>query len=271
MQLNLKNPSIKRILSELKEFQKDPSTEYTAHHLEDNLFEWHFTIRGPRGTEFEGGIYHGRILLPSEYPLKPPHIILLTPNGRFQTNKKICLSVSAHHPETWQPSWSIRTVLIALISFMPTPGEGAIGSLDYKPDERKRLAAISKSWMCGKCGKPNNELLSEQSAASSSSTSANASNITPSEICFKVETTPENSTTPVTSKPSSPSDQPSPSPVQSSPSSPLQKSPENNQPPSASPPRNEVHQNVAQNNNSYLLDLLIISLFILLVAMLYNR
>lgn len=46
--------------------------------FQDNLFEWHFTIRGPADSEFEGGIYHGRIVLPPEYPMKPPSIILLT-------------------------------------------------------------------------------------------------------------------------------------------------------------------------------------------------
>ncbi|RHY91366.1 hypothetical protein DYB35_007269, partial [Aphanomyces astaci] len=44
----------------------------------DNMFDWHFTIRGPRDTDFAGGVYHGRILLPSDYPFKPPNIILLT-------------------------------------------------------------------------------------------------------------------------------------------------------------------------------------------------
>ncbi len=29
---------------------------------------------------------------------------------------------------------SVRTVLVALIGFLPTPGEGALGALDY-PDE----------------------------------------------------------------------------------------------------------------------------------------
>lgn len=28
------------------------------------------------------------------------------PNGRFETNTKICLSISNYHPEHWQPSWS---------------------------------------------------------------------------------------------------------------------------------------------------------------------
>lgn len=34
------------------------------------------------------------------------HRLLCQPNGRFETNKKICLSMSDYHPETWQPSWS---------------------------------------------------------------------------------------------------------------------------------------------------------------------
>lgn len=55
-----------------------PTEEYYACPLEDNLFEWHFTVRGPSNTEFEGGFYHGRILLPSQYPMQPPNIILLT-------------------------------------------------------------------------------------------------------------------------------------------------------------------------------------------------
>lgn len=56
----------------------EATEEYCAHPLDDNLFEWHFTVRGPPATDFEGGIYHGRILLPPEYPMKPPNIILLT-------------------------------------------------------------------------------------------------------------------------------------------------------------------------------------------------
>lgn len=72
------------------------------------MFEWHFTIRGPSDTVYENGVYHGRIILPPEYPMKPPSLILLTPNGRFETNKKICLSISGYHPETWLPSWSSK-------------------------------------------------------------------------------------------------------------------------------------------------------------------
>lgn len=46
--------------------------------MQDNLFEWHFSVRGPPDSDFDGGVYHGRIVLPPEYPMKPPSIILLT-------------------------------------------------------------------------------------------------------------------------------------------------------------------------------------------------
>jgi ubiquitin-conjugating enzyme E2 J1 len=118
----------------------------------------HFTIRGADGTDFEGGIYHGRILLPPEYPFKPPHIVFLTPSGRFETGTKVCLSFSAYHPELWQPAWGIRLILEALISFLPTPADGAIGALDWSSAERRRLAAKSVSFECPRCGRVANLL-----------------------------------------------------------------------------------------------------------------
>ncbi|XP_017786019.1 PREDICTED: ubiquitin-conjugating enzyme E2 J1-like [Nicrophorus vespilloides] len=157
-QYNLKSPGVKRLMREAKELA-EPTEEYFASPLEDNLFEWHFTVRGPPATEFEGGYYHGRILLPTQYPMQPPNIILLTPNGRFEINKKICLSISGHHPESWQPSWSIRTALLALIAFMPTSPAGTIGSLDYSPQERKNLATKSLDWNCSSCGNISQKLL----------------------------------------------------------------------------------------------------------------
>jgi ubiquitin-conjugating enzyme E2 J1 len=141
---NRKNPAVKRILQEVKEMQSNPSDDFMSLPLEENIFEWQFAIRGPGDSEFEGGIYHGRIQLPAEYPFKPPSFLLLTPNGRFETQTKICLSISNHHPEHWQPSWSVRTALVALIAFMPTNPNGALGSLDYTKEERRALAVKSR-------------------------------------------------------------------------------------------------------------------------------
>lgn len=102
--MSKKNASaMKRIMSEMQELANDTSLEYAAaptevrrtHLWQDNLFEWHFTLRGPRGTEFERGMYHGKILLPTDYPFRPPDLVFLTPSGRWEVNNKVGLPGSS--------------------------------------------------------------------------------------------------------------------------------------------------------------------------------
>lgn len=40
-------------------------------------------------TVIVGGFYHGKLIFPKEYPFRPPRIIMITPNGRFQTNTRL--------------------------------------------------------------------------------------------------------------------------------------------------------------------------------------
>lgn len=42
--MNHRNPAIKRILADVKELQKHPSSRYHAAPLESDMFEWHFTV-----------------------------------------------------------------------------------------------------------------------------------------------------------------------------------------------------------------------------------
>ena len=43
-------------MRECKNIQKDPPVGILAEPLEDNIFEWHFTIKGVEKTDFEGTI-----------------------------------------------------------------------------------------------------------------------------------------------------------------------------------------------------------------------
>ncbi|KAF9562170.1 UBC-like protein [Agrocybe pediades] len=167
--LNKNNSAVKRIMQEARELANDPCTDYSAAPLEDDIFEWHCTLRGPAGTEFEGGLYHFRILLPAEYPFRPPSIMILTPNGRFELNTKICISFTSYHEELWQPAWGVRTAIIGLQGFFPLKGQAAIGvgSIEYPAAERKRLAALSREWKCPHCQLTNLELLPDPPSKSS--------------------------------------------------------------------------------------------------------
>ncbi|KAI0933907.1 hypothetical protein AcV5_005925 [Taiwanofungus camphoratus] len=173
---NKNNSAVKRIMQEARELANDPSTDYTAAPLEDDIFEWHCTLRGPPGTEFEGGLYHFRILLPTEYPFRPPSIMMLTPNGRFELNTKICISFTNYHEELWQPAWGVRTAIIGLQGFFPLRGTAAVGvgALEYPPTERKRLAALSRDWVCPRCNQTNLECLPDPRAVEAGSSALDA-------------------------------------------------------------------------------------------------
>ncbi|KZT11482.1 UBC-like protein [Laetiporus sulphureus 93-53] len=169
--LNKNNSAVKRIMQEARELANDPCTDYSAVPLEDDIFEWHCTLRGPSGTEFEGGLYHFRILLPAEYPFRPPSVMMLTPNGRFELNTKICISFTSYHEELWQPAWGVRTAIIGLQGFFPLKGTAAVGvgALEYPTAERKRLAALSRDWVCPRCNRSNLECLPDPSASAAGS------------------------------------------------------------------------------------------------------
>ncbi|KAG5929642.1 hypothetical protein E4U42_005171 [Claviceps africana] len=171
-QQNSKSPTIRRILREAAEMSKSPSGDYTAEPLETDLFEWHFTLRGPPNSVYSEGFYHGRIVLPPTYPLRPPSFRFMTPNGRFEANREICLSISGHHEETWQPAWGIRTAIVALRSFMETDARGQLGGLDTTDEVRRRLARESRFYKCPTCARSNIDIICEsekQAAASLSS------------------------------------------------------------------------------------------------------
>lgn len=66
---------------------------------------------------------------------------MITPNGRFKSNMKLCLSMSDFHPETWNPLWSVSAVLTGLLSFM-LGSEETVGSVMTSDKEKIRLAKV---------------------------------------------------------------------------------------------------------------------------------
>ena len=162
--------SRKRILSELREIKNQLITLDVPFNtssdeigvrlspMRSNLLEWHFSFTGISGSPYSEGIYHGRIMLHPEYPRKAPSICMLTPTGRWEVGKDICLSATAHHQETWNPSWNLRTLVMALRGYMVCkPGE--IGSISTTADRQRTLALQSVHWACPICGVSHGSLM----------------------------------------------------------------------------------------------------------------
>lgn len=114
---------------------------------ESNLCSWYFVIHDLKDTPFDGGFYMGQVILPKEYPLKPPDFIFITPNGRFETNKKICTSFSGFHQDTYSSAWNISSMCCGLVSFMTdnqdVDDSKGIGGIKTTDDEKRILSKKS--------------------------------------------------------------------------------------------------------------------------------
>ncbi|KAJ5782525.1 hypothetical protein N7457_004299 [Penicillium paradoxum] len=159
----MSSPSARRLLKESSDLHKNPSPYFTAGPTSDsNLHDWHFTLAGPPSTPYAQGLYHGRITFPATYPLRPPSFRFLTPSGRFEVNREICLSISGHHEETWQPAWGVRTALLGIRSeIFGSESKGQVGGMEGSDEVRREYARLSLGWRCRECGVGNLEIMKE--------------------------------------------------------------------------------------------------------------
>lgn len=135
----------KRLTKEFLGVQKSPVPYIVTKPKEDNILEWHYVISGPEDSPYAGGEYWGKLIFPADYPFKPPGIRIMTPNGRFKTDYRLCLSMSDYHPDTWNPSWSVSTILTGLLSFM-LEDTSTTGSIQTTTAEKKILAKQSATY-----------------------------------------------------------------------------------------------------------------------------
>ena len=61
------------------------------------------------------------------------------------------LIATAHHQETWDPNWNLRTLVMALRGHILTqPRE--IGGIQTSAEHQQKLAILSRDWICPTCG-----------------------------------------------------------------------------------------------------------------------
>ena len=137
--------AVQRLQKELRLLAKDPLPSIIARPDTKNILVWHYVLEGDASSEYAGGTYHGKITFPSQYPFRPPAIVMVTPSGRFQSNTRLCLSMSDYHPETWNPSWSVASILTGLQSFF-YQNTATTGSVTCSKRERRTLATASAAF-----------------------------------------------------------------------------------------------------------------------------
>lgn len=136
-----------RLNREYSRIQRSQIPHIVARPSDKSIFKWHFVLHSlADDTPYHGGEYHGMLAFPKEYPHQPPSILMMTPSGRFEVNTRLCLSMSDFHPETWNPSWGVETILVGLLSFMLDPKEPATtGGVHSSFEVRRKLAVESRA------------------------------------------------------------------------------------------------------------------------------
>eukprot|EP00903_Cladosiphon_okamuranus_P010578 g10003.t1 len=137
----------RRLRKELMAIKRTPIDNIVATPMDTNILEWHYVITGTKGSPYEGGHYHGKLKFPPEYPMKPPSVMMMTPNGRFACSRRLCLSMSDFHPESWNPMWSVSTILMGLYSFM-LDNAATLGSVTSSTAQKKKYALESLDVNC---------------------------------------------------------------------------------------------------------------------------
>lgn len=138
------------------------SNSHVKFYMSDNLTEWYIMIHGIKGNddEFVGGEYVVKLIAPASqdigqsYPTKPPRLIFLTPNGVFNPEENVCISIGEFHSEKYPSAIGMHGFANQLISTMIgwKDIEHALAYQATSLEEKKKLAAESKKYNREKLG-----------------------------------------------------------------------------------------------------------------------
>ncbi len=147
--------AMKRLKQEYKSICKDINTFYSISPSEDDFLKWDFIVIGPPDTIYEGGMFSGCIVFPSNYPISPPIVYfnnIIHPN--VHDNGKVCISILHEGVdrwgyeksyERWTPTHTVDSIMISIISMLSDPNFESPANTNYsvlwkdKPNEYKKM------------------------------------------------------------------------------------------------------------------------------------
>ena len=139
-----------RIKKEYQDLQKEKNSNVQVKLVNNDYRHWKGRIKGPIDTCYQGGIFDVDIIIPNDYPFKPPKMKFDTkiwhPNISSVTGA-ICLDILKNE---WTPALTIRTALISLQDLMcepvPNDPQDAVVAKQYMSDI-KLFNQTAKHWV----------------------------------------------------------------------------------------------------------------------------
>jgi ubiquitin-conjugating enzyme E2 W len=139
------NPNY-RIQRELKEFVKDPPPNLTVN-VGANLRVWLVTLKGAKGTIYEGETFQLRIKFPDQYPTVPPSVYFLPPNipvhEHVYTNGDICLSLLG---KDWRPTMTAQSIAVSILSILSSAQSKCL-PMDNARHAQNKPGEYQKDWV----------------------------------------------------------------------------------------------------------------------------
>ncbi len=116
---------------------------------EDNIFEWKCTLRGPRDTPYNGGLFLLRILFPENYPNKQPEVCFITPIYHLNINPRKTETESLGHVcintlNWWKPEYTMREVLTGIFALFYKGNPDSPYGIDKAEEFRKNYPLYEK-------------------------------------------------------------------------------------------------------------------------------
>jgi len=143
----------KRILKELAECSSSPPDGTTVRLVdESSALKWEIVMDGPSESVYSGGHFKLLLVLPPDYPFKPPTLNFQTkiyhPNVSNDDKGSMCLGML--RSDTWKPPNRISAVLKLARDLLiaPQPDDAVETSIaDQYKNNRKEFDKAAKDWV----------------------------------------------------------------------------------------------------------------------------
>lgn len=141
---------MRALAAELKSLQTSPVEGFRVTVDDDsNLFHWTVAIFGPPTTLYQGAYFKATLKFPPNYPYSPPSMRFTSKvwHPNVYENGDLCISI-LHPPvddphsgelacERWNPTQSVRTILLSVISLLNEPNTSSPANVDASVMYRK--------------------------------------------------------------------------------------------------------------------------------------
>merc|ERR1711871_944526 len=112
---------IKKLLKDIREFEKDKPEGITLIINEENITDIQAQISGPESTPYEGGMFTIKLVLGADFPQAAPRGYFLTKifHPNIAPNGDICVNTLKRD---WKPDTTLKKILMVIRCLLIEPG-----------------------------------------------------------------------------------------------------------------------------------------------------